>query len=928
LYRSIKLLLLFFCPIGVAAQHAALITGRLQHVVTHQPLADLHVLVPKLQLLVATDENGYFELGPLDNGIYTLIFNYDSVPVDSVKIVVSGMPIDLGTIMLLPPARTENEAPYVSAEQMVSDNDLRDQEGQAPVTPILQASNRDPFSGTAGFVLGQYHFRPRGLGGQQIQINGISMNDLVTRAPGWTQWSGLNDVFRNSSATYGLTPAEYSFGGVSGSRTYDVRAALQGRQSRLTYSISDRNYSNRIMLSHSSGVSPRGWAYALAVSRSWANEGYIPGTFLNSYSYYAAAGKYLQNGALLSITLIGSNSERGKASAATDELFLLSGSHYYNPGWGYQNGVKRNARIGRQHVPMLLFSYDHQRSERIQWKLNLGIQAGNISNTALDWYKGPDPRADYYRNLPSYFAATDPATAAALTDAINADPGKLQLDWNRLYAANYSNYEWLNNANGQPGNNIYGRRSVYVIGSDVEQLRRLTLSSSLHQRIGKHLSLNTGLQARVQRSIYFRELTDLLGGDYFLNNNMFAEQQFAAMPSFAQNDLNTPDRAIRQGDKYHYYYSYLLTEVAAWSQLQADFRRLNVFAAANATYLQYQRNGFYRNGLYTDDSYGKTILQIPLNYAGKAGVNYKLNGRNFLFLNGYIALEDPGINNHFISPRTRGQFLDQVPLQMTQSLECGYLMKAPRLNLRAVGYVTDQHNGTDIRRFYNDDPAYQTFVNYVMQGLDMRFTGAELAAAWQLHPSLSLSAVTALGQAFYTRNPRIRVFADNDTDTHPGQRNVFIKNYSLASGPQSACSFGAAYNSSRHWYARINTSYLANNYVAINPDRRTYEAAGLTPPGSPQYQSIYRQEMLSPFFVVDFAAGKSLRLRKLSKTIAYNWMLNCNLSIGNVLDNRNIKTGGYEQLRYDYTGNNPDKFQSKYFYGYGRTFSLSLSLKY
>jgi hypothetical protein len=739
----------------------------------------------------------------------------------------------------------------------------------------------------------------------------------------------LNDVFRSNTGIYGLSPAEYAFGDVQGSRYYDISPAVQSRQSKMTYSLANKTYAQRIMLTHSTGVSDKGWAFSVSAGRRWANEGYIPGTFINAYSYYVGASKYTGSRSLLSAILLGSFSERGKAAAATDELFDLSGSHYYNPNWGYQDGRVRNTRINRQHIPALMISFEHQPSEKTLWRSALCVQAGNTSNSALDWYKGPDPRPDYYRNLPSFFAADDPATAAALSETLRNDPDhKLQVDWQRLYAANYSNYEWLRNANGINGNDIYGRRSVYVIGNDVEQVRKISLGSSLHKQLPRRCSWDAGLHARVQQTTYYRELADLLGGDYFLNNNMFAEQQFPANPAFMQQDLTVPDRAVRQGEKYRYHFRYDFRQITAWSQLQADLRKWHFFAAARANYTQYSRTGYYRSGLFPDQSEGTISVAVPPALSGKAGITYKVNGRNYLFANACVTQEDPGADNRFIAPRTRSQLLEQVPLQLTQSMEGGYLMKAPRLNIRAVFYATLVSNATSIRRFYNDDPAYQTFVNYAMQGIGMQMSGTELAMAWQLNPVLSLQAVAALGQAFYTNNPHIQVFNDNDTTLQPGTRRAYIKNYYLPVGPQSAYGAGASYNGRRYWYARINASYLAQNYVAINPDRRTYEAAGLMPAGSPQYNAIYTQERLDPFFVLDVSGGKSLRLRKISKAIAWRWTLNMNAGVSNVLNNRNIKTGGYEQLRYDFANNNPAKFPSKYFYGYGRTFLLSLGLKY
>jgi hypothetical protein len=78
----------------------------------------------------------------------------------------------------------------------------------------------------------------------------------------------------------------------------------------------------------------------------------------------------------------------------------------YNPYWGYQSGKKRNANIGKTHQPVLILTDDHRINNNTSLVTTIGCVMGNKSSTALDWYKASDPRADYYRYLPSYQADT------------------------------------------------------------------------------------------------------------------------------------------------------------------------------------------------------------------------------------------------------------------------------------------------------------------------------------------------------------------------------------------------------------------------------------------------------------------------------------------------------------------------------------------
>ncbi|MCC6186974.1 MAG: hypothetical protein IT256_07475 [Chitinophagaceae bacterium] len=79
---------------------------------------------------------------------------------------------------------------------------------------------------------------------------------------------------------------------------------------------------------------------------------------------------------------------------------------------------------------------------------------------------------------------------------------------------------------------------------------------------------------------------------------------------------------------------------------------------------------------------------------------------------------------------------------------------------------------------------------------------------------------------------------------------------------------------------------------------------------------------------MDISGGKSWRLSKLLPNVPYGTSLYFNFGISNLLNNRNILSAGFEQLRYDFTNNNPDKFPNKYVYGLGRTFFANLTLKF
>src|SRR5690606_32469678 len=150
-------------------------------------------------------------------------------------------------------------------------------------------------------------------------------------------------------------------------------------------------------------------------------------------------------------------------------------------------------------------------------------------------------------------------------------------------------------------------------------------------------------------------------------------------------------------------------------------------------------------------------------YALKGVAAYKIDARNYLYVSGTYMNAAPTLDNTFISPRTSNKVIDDVHMEQMSSVEDGYLLRSRNINGRLSALLPEVKHGTEIQRFYHED--YRTFVNYVMQGVDIRTLGTELAVKAKISPALSATAVAAWTQAFYTSRPTASVYLDNDTST-------------------------------------------------------------------------------------------------------------------------------------------------------------------
>ena len=70
---------------------------------------------------------------------------------------------------------------------------------------------------------------------------------------------------------------------------------------------------------------------------------------------------------------------------------------------------------------------------------------------------------------------------------------------------------------------------------------------------------------------------------------------------------------------------------------------------------------------------------------------------------------------------------------------------------------------------------------------------------------------------------------------------------------------------------------------------------------------------------MDLFATKSWMYKK-------KYRIALNGSVSNLLNEQDLRTGGFEQLRYD--TQNPDKFPPKYGYMFGRTFFVMMTFSF
>lgn len=1026
-----------------------------------------------------TNQNGEFTLLYLEPGDEELIIEADGYNSDIQLIqILASQDNELGTLYLQPDvAKDVNEEILLN----LSDQDLNDDEGRTQEQASSSSSSIDVFNSTTSFAWSNARYRNRGYEQryEQNYIEGLSFNSAERGQFNFSAMGGLNDASRYKETVNPIEANNFAFGGIGKATNYLMSASNYAQGWKVGVAGTNRNYKAAARATYSSGPLRNGWFVASQLA--FRGSPYIDqkgiigeGIQYASFGYFVTAEKQFGPSRSLSFLTFGAPTERGQSSALTQEVYTLTnqynpnrwGWNSYNPYWGYQNGKVRNSRIVKSYDPTAIVSLKWALNDQEEIRAAVGYHYSMYSNSAITFYNAPDPRPDYYRNLPSFLydgqinangnfiskdanghafpkgfynengeyigGSIDADTYNSLYEAwTSRDNTTTQIDWDALYTANYAN-----NANNPTG---CARYMVERRHNDIQEgMGTFTYRTSKYD----HLTLLAGIELKQSQGIHYKTVDDLLGGNQWIDIDPFADRDIAelaenigmaqtAIGLVRQNEVRNPDARKTGGERFGYDYRITMSTVKVWAQNEWKWQNIDLYYALQLTYSNMQRTTSMFNGrayyqgmlnpeyawYYLGPNY-ETILATDVNSvsdamldgymhhfidpAFKLGLNYRINGRNHIRFNAMAETRAPLARDAYISPRIFDRAVETIyrhdyagyyaKLNSTNPLteyyaaseklvggDLTYEFNFPIVRGRLTGFFTQIWNGTELNSYYQDEA--RTFVNQALTGINRRHVGGEAAVSVKIGTYFTLTGAASVGDYRYTSNAYATSSAENGMPLGTKAQgpvfvvsdSVLIKGLRVANGPQVNASLKLSFFHPKMWFADITVSYFDWNFLDYAPSRRMQGLyTGTCADGTPmngwygdtycnaiqkdeQGQVVYNQygvaQLRYPYnllsdqeslvagkvwdrFLIDMSVGKLIYLPNRQS-------LSINLTVNNITNNVNFKTGGYQQARLprqtrqgqpdgrnSLIGSNVWKFPSKYYYAWGTNFYLNIQYKF
>ncbi len=944
-FKNLLILMwLTLASLSAFAQSDGGVKGRVISRDERTALSNVKVSIESMGLETTTDRDGKFHFEGLPAGEYKLTFKAPEYEQNDVVVRVEKLMKDTGSISMV------SDVSAIIDDSVFAEFDT-DSSTESQALPSSLSSSKDVFNNIASYKFSEMRFNVRGYDSQysSIYLNGIRLNDALTGYGPWSLWSGLNDATRNQENTAGLESSGFGIDGVGGTTNVNARASQVRKGFRASVVNGNSMYRARVMLSYGSGLLDNGWSYALSVSTRQGGNGYVDGIYYNAWGYFGSIEKRFGGDRhSLALTILGVPTERGAQQASTQEAYDLLGDNYYNPNVGLQNGDLRNTRVRQYHEPIVMLNYNFDITERTKFMMAASYRFGQNGYSALTWMDGQDPRPDYYRYLPSFYenrmyecydgTMVDPMGQGNYEQMAN----ECRQMWMSDYNTGRIDFDHMFDVNRN--RNSQGEGANYMIEERHTDQQDLNFMAMFNHSFRNAMTLKGGLTARINRTEYYNEVKDLLGGEYWLDIDKFARRDMGDNELLYQNDLlyyfenGRQARKVKEGDKFGYDYYAHVRQAAAWLQWGAKFGGFEMNLGGEVGYTDMWREGKMWKGLFPTSSYGDSEKIDFLTYKAKGEFSYRFSGAHSIDANVMYSENAPTFRDAFVSARTRNDITPGLKTEKVFGADLSYNINLRWIKARVSGYYTTIQDQSKVISFYDDTQS--SFTNFAMSGIDKRYMGLEVGLSIPIYNGLSLNGALSWGDYRYTSNADFVQTVDNSTEVIANDK-VLWKDFYVESTPQLAVNVGLSFRSSNNWFASLDFNYYDNNYLSMNPARRTTstyntvlrlaEEAQLPSAKKAQaLNSLRSEEKLDAAYTLNASIGKNWYIKR-------SYQLGFSLELKNLLNQQDIRTGGYEQMRLSsrtYLNESGESiryyapFDSKYFYLLGTTYYLNVYFRF
>ncbi len=655
-----------------------------------------------------------------------------------------------------------------------------------------------------------------------ILINGVPTNDIENGWLYWSNWDGLGDVTSTIQMQRGLSNVTLPTPSIGGTMNIITNPAASKRGGTIKTEVGSDGFLKATAVLNTGLLNEK---YALTVGLvAKTGDGKVRGTWTEGYGYYIGASWKVNEKNRLEIFAIGAPQTHGQRTfssniAAYDEGYARSlGYSDADIAGALSNGPVDSGYAYNPNYAPVSSSYSGQ---QYYWgSTHTRHDAGFINEREnffskpqvnLNWYLSVSDRLKinsvfYYsggygggsgtlNNTEGSYGFNSSSRAFARISNTDSLYGS-NIDWDATIAANIGTMTVRGDRTKTAG------QSLAILRNSVNDQAQYGIVSKLSYEVDDRILLTGGIDWRTAEIAHYREVRDLLGGNYYLP----ATGQFS---DFAAAGANT---RLGLGDKVDYYNTNSVDWLGFFVQGQYEEGPINAFATYAYSVIDYSYVDHFRKAAsgsaYALESNGLDGQQL------KGGAQYEVNENFQVYGNlGWVSkapIFDGAIND------VTGVLVNGGN-EKFNSGEVGirYETSDRKFNISAGYYYTQWRNRT-----LSDVDGRSNTITY-LRGINSNYSGLEIEGAYQPNKWARFDFAASFGDWVYTDDVSSEV---NDITTGaslPSSGTVYIRDLKIGDAPQSQVAYAVTVYPTRGLSVKLQGRWYDNYYSDYNAEDRT-----------------------------------------------------------------------------------------------------------
>ncbi|MCO6161887.1 TonB-dependent receptor domain-containing protein [Flavobacterium sp. NRK F7] len=428
-----------------------------------------------------------------------------------------------------------------------------------------------------------------------VLINGQPVNGMEDGLVYWSNWSGLTDIANGIQIQRGLGSSKLAISSVGGTINIVTRATDKKEGGFASLGVANNSYF-KTLAGYNTGMNEKGWGMSIMMSH-WQGEGYTIGTQGNGQNYFISVGYQPNDKHNFNFLLTGAPQYHNQSFSQRISVYLDKGRKY-NGNWGTLNGNFKSEVGNYYHKPVANLNWDYTISEN-----------SNVS-TVL------------------YASLGRGGSVGSVGSRVRTADG--QIDFDQIYANN------LASATG---------RSTYALRNSVNNHSWYGLVSNFETKLSDEISFNAGLDIRTYKGSHFRQITDLLGADYFLDNGNVNIPNNQISATYKSNPWSALFNYASESERYAWDYDERINYGGVFSQIEYSNDNFSAFfqgSVSNQSHVRWDRYQYLPENEKAD-------AVNNTGYNAKGGVAYNINENNTVYGNAGYYSRQPYHDNIYLN---------------------------------------------------------------------------------------------------------------------------------------------------------------------------------------------------------------------------------------------------------------------------------------